>query len=98
MSAEPGVGVPGALAEPTEKVGAGWIAAFSLTWVGLFAALFGPIQILLPQQAEAIAPDHKEAALALVLGFGAAVSLVANPLFGALSDRTTSRLGRRAPS
>ncbi len=97
MSAEPGVGVPDALAEPTERVGAGWIAGFSLTWVGLFAGLFGPIQILLPQQAQALAPDHKEAALALVLGFGAAFSLVANPLFGAVSDRTTSRLGRRAP-
>ena len=30
-------------------------------------------------------------------GAGAAVSLVANPLFGAFSDRTTSRLGRRVP-
>ncbi len=30
-------------------------------------------------------------------GAGAAVSLVANPLFGAFSDRTTSRRGRRVP-
>ena len=30
-------------------------------------------------------------------GAGAAVSLVANPLFGAFSDRTTSRPGRRVP-
>jgi MFS family permease len=97
MSAEPEVGRRDALAEPTEKVGTGWIAGFSLAWVGLFAGLYGPIQILLPQQAEALASDQKEAALALVLGLGAAFSLVANPLFGAVSDRTTSRLGRRAP-
>src|SRR5207237_8393643 len=40
---------------------------------------------------------QKEAILALVTGCGAAVSLVANPLFGAFSDRTTSRFGRRVP-
>ena len=30
-------------------------------------------------------------------GLGSAVSVVANPLFGALSDRTASRFGRRVP-
>ncbi|MFP3480540.1 MFS transporter, partial [Burkholderia sp. SIMBA_057] len=38
-----------------------------------------------------------EAILALVTGCGAVVSLVANPLFGAFSDRTASRFGRRVP-
>lgn len=93
----PDSGPVGALAEPTELVSSWWVARFTLAWVGLFAGLFGPIQILLPQQVEALAPAGKEAALALVLGAGAAFSLVANPLFGALSDRTTSRLGRRTP-
>ncbi|MCO1654546.1 MFS transporter [Pseudonocardia humida] len=97
MSLTPETGPPDALAEPTRRVGAGWIGAFSLAWVGLHVGLFGAIQILLPQQTEALAPADKEAALAVVLGFGAAFSLVANPLFGALSDRTTSRWGRRAP-
>jgi MFS family permease len=97
MSTTPGAQRHDAAAEPTRPVGAGWIATFSLAWVGLFAGLFGPIQILLPRQTEALAGDQKEAALALVLGCGAAFSLVANPLFGALSDRTTSRWGRRLP-
>jgi MFS family permease len=39
----------------------------------------------------------KETMLAWVTGAGAAVSLVANPFFGALSDRTTARRGRRTP-
>lgn len=90
-------GPVGALAEPTVHVSAGWIGRFTLAWVGLFAGLFGPIQILLPQQVQLLAPDGKEAALAVVLGAGAAFSLVANPLFGAVSDRTTSRFGRRTP-
>ena len=33
----------------------------------------------------------------LVTGVGAAVSVFANPAFGAISDRTTSRFGRRVP-
>lgn len=87
----------GGLAEPTERVSAGWVLRFALAWVGLYAGLFGPIQVLLPQQVEALAPAGKEAALALVLGAGAACTLVANPLFGALSDRTRSRFGSRRP-
>ena len=35
--------------------------------------------------------------LGWVTGIGAAVALVANPVAGALSDRTTSRFGRRRP-
>ena len=61
---------------------------------------YGPLQILLASQAEDFAPGtgmSKEAMLAWVTGAGAVVSLVANPLFGALSDRTTARRGRRTP-
>jgi MFS family permease len=87
----------GMLADPARRVSAGWVVRFSLAWVGLYAGLFGPLQVLLPQQVEALAPHDKEAALALVLGAGAACTLVANPIFGALSDRTRSRFGRRRP-
>ena len=86
-----------AFAEPTERVRAPWVAAIALTNVGLFTAWFGPIQVLLGREAEQLAPDHKEAALGVVVGTGAAFAVVASPLFGALSDRTTSRFGRRLP-
>ncbi|MGH3760824.1 MFS transporter [Actinophytocola sp.] len=86
-----------ALAEPTERVPARWTALFSLAGLGLFTAFYGPIQVLLGKQAQALAPDDKELALGLVVGLGAATSLVANPVFGAISDRTTWRLGRRLP-
>ena len=85
------------LAEPAGRVSAGWVVRFVLAWIGLYAGLFGPIQVLLPQQVEALEPTDKEAVLALVLGAGAACSLIANPLFGALSDRTRSRFGPRRP-
>lgn len=96
-----GTGTPGpsgaALAEPERAVRPVWITGLVLVNVGINAAFFAPLQVLLGQQAAAFSESDKEAILALVTGAGAAVSLVANPLFGAFSDRTTSRLGRRVP-
>lgn len=86
-----------ALAEPTERVSKVWVAWVVLASIGLWSGFFGPIQVLLAQQAEAISPDHKESVLALVTGVGAAVSMVLNPIWGAFSDRTTLRMGRRLP-
>ncbi|MFE9449456.1 MFS transporter [Streptomyces sp. NPDC006739] len=94
-----GVGAD-ALAEPVERVGRGWTAALSLANGAIWVGWFGPLQILLASQAKDFAPGSgmsKETMLAWVTGVGAVVSLVANPLFGALSDRTTSRRGRRTP-
>ncbi|MCX4991032.1 MULTISPECIES: MFS transporter [unclassified Streptomyces] len=89
-----------ALAEPVERVGRGWTSALSLANGAIWVGWYGPLQILLASQAEDFAPGtglSKEAVLAWVTGAGAVVSLVANPLFGALSDRTTARRGRRTP-
>src|SRR5690606_28582293 len=86
-----------ALAEPTLPVGARFVGTYSLAFLGLWMAFFAPIQVLLAEQMEAIVPLHKEAALGWVTGAGALVALIANPLCGAWSDRTTSRWGRRRP-
>ena len=86
-----------ALAEPVEPVTRRWVATVTLAGLGLWAGFFGPIQVLLAQQAQVVSPGHKELVFGVVTGVGSAVSVVANPLFGALSDRTTSRFGRRLP-
>ncbi|GAA1590773.1 MFS transporter [Actinoplanes couchii] len=71
-----------------------WMTAYALAMIGVAAGWFGPIQILLPEQAARLAGDGgKEALLALVTAWGAAASMVANPLWGMLSDR----LGARRP-
>lgn len=44
-----------------------------------------------------VAPETKETSLSLAVSFAALLQLVAIPLGGALSDRTTSRFGRRRP-
>lgn len=85
------------LAEPIERVGKGFIAVLALTNLGIWTGFFTPIQFLLPLQVEAIDPTGKESSLGIVVAVGALVSLIASPIAGALSDRTSSRLGRRRP-
>lgn len=94
-TAAAGPGLPAALAEPCVPVRPRWIALLSLANLGVWMAFFTPIQVLLAQQAAAIDPAGKELGLAVITGIGAAAAMVANPLAGALSDRTTLRYGRR---
>jgi len=86
---------PQALAEPLVRVPASWTARLVMATLGLWMAFFTPIQQLLPRQVELIHPVHKEIMLGLVTGLGALAAVLANPLAGALSDRTTLRLGGR---
>lgn len=97
MITERNWGVPEALKIPTKRVGVGWIAAVVTVHIGINVGFFAPIQVLLGLHAEQLDASQKAAILSLVTGVGAAVSLVANPLFGALSDRSTSKFGRRVP-
>ena len=90
---EPAV-LPAALAEPVTPVRARWIGLLFAANLGVWMAFFTPIQILLPQQIEAITPD-KEIALGWVTGLGALAAIIANPVAGALSDRTCLRIGSR---
>jgi len=86
-----------AVAEPG-PVSAGWIAALSLSMLGLWMGIFGPIQILIPRQVELITGhDGKTRGLAIVTALASVAAIVGCPLGGALSDRTTSRFGRRRP-
>lgn len=55
------------------------------------------LAVLLPNQIEAIDPDNKVANLAIVTSVSFVFTMLAQPLIGALSDRTRSRLGRRTP-
>jgi MFS family permease len=90
-------GRPRALDEPTRTPPARWVAALTLVNLAIFSGWFGPIQVLLAEQARELSPDHKEGVLSLVLLAGAIVSTISNPVFGAFSDRTTLRVGRRLP-
>src|SRR6266545_2432066 len=75
---------------------AGGTARLVVAQLGLWMAFFTPIQQLLPRQVESIDPRHKAIMLGLVTGFGALAAVIANPLAGALSDRTAPRIGGHA--
>ncbi len=89
--------LPDALGEPVQPVSARWVGRLSLNLVGMWIAWYAPLQVLLGLHAAALAPDRKEFVFGLATAVGGLFSLVTNPLVGALSDRTTSRWGRRVP-
>ncbi len=92
-----GAGIPAALAEPVEPVRAPWITLLFVANVGVWLAIYAPIQVVLPEQVKSLHPADKAVLLSVVMAAGAIASLIANPVIGALSDRTTSRRGRRHP-
>ncbi|MFJ4297821.1 MFS transporter [Curtobacterium sp. NPDC089689] len=79
------------------RVGAGYMWALSIAQFGLFAGLLTPVMVSMSIKAEVINPTSPESVVGSVLPFGAIGALLANPLFGALSDRTRTRWGRRRP-
>jgi len=86
-----------ALGEPTERVDRRYSSLYTAASIALWMGFNVPGQVLIAEQIAEIDPARKESSLAIVLSIGAVVSLIANPLFGALSDATTSRFGRRRP-
>lgn len=57
----------------------------------------GVANLLVPNRLALLDPTNKVALLGIAAAGAAAVGLVAQPLFGMLSDRTRGRLGRRLP-
>ncbi|MBY8853572.1 MFS transporter, partial [Saccharothrix sp. MB29] len=60
-----------ALAEPAVPVRRSWMTLLFLANLGLWLAIYAPIQELLPQQAELLDATAKEAVFGLVMGVGA---------------------------
>ena len=87
--------------EPTRRVGGGWIALFATAWFGIWMAQLTPVQLLLPQQVENVTHGafwtDNVIAFGIISGIAGVFALITYPLTGALSDRTTSRFGRRRP-
>lgn len=88
-----------AQAEPVDdlpKVGSRYITFMVLAQFGVFVAFITPIAISLAVRVGELAPGREEY-LAYITGIGALAVMLTAPLFGTLSDRTRTRLGRRRP-
>lgn len=77
------------------RVGWGFISRYTLAYVGTVLLFLAPLLVSLALKINSLvgierAPDS----LALVTGVGALLAM-SNPLFGRMSDRTSSRLGMR---
>ena len=79
------------------RPGTGFFAIYAFAYAGTLLALLTPIYVTLALRVREISPAAVDANLSLVLAVGALSALVGNPVFGRLSDRTTSRLGMRRP-
>jgi MFS family permease len=88
-------------AEPVRRVGGGWIGLFAAAWLGVWMAQLTPVQLLLPVQIEqrlgAASWVDNVVAFGVISGIAGVAAFITFPVTGLLSDRTTSRFGRRRP-
>ena len=93
--AEISVGVQGA---GIRRVGWGFISLYTLAYMGTCLLFLAPVLVTLALKVNSLVGiDQAPNSLALVTGIGALLSMVANPFFGRISDRTSSRFGMRRP-
>ena len=90
--------VPGPEPPAAHRVGRGFISLYALAYMSTSLLFVAPLLVTLPLKVNSLV-GIKQApnSLALVAGVGALLAMVGNPLFGKMSDRTTSRLGMRRP-
>jgi len=91
----------------TSNVAVGGLSLSKFNWrvaIGLFVGgalwigpYIGSIAVLMPALVAQVAPDEKIGLVAAMGLSGALLSLISNIIFGALSDLTRSRFGKRVP-
>ncbi|GAA1525166.1 MFS family permease [Microbacterium ginsengiterrae] len=83
------------------RVGGLWLTLFGLAWLAVWTVQLTPVQLLLPLQLDTPGgpSDWITGVIwsGLILSIGGLAGVIAGPLAGALSDRTTARWGRRRP-
>jgi MFS family permease len=88
------------VAEPRllPRVGWGFITLYALAFMGTSLVFIAPVLVSLALKVNSLVGiERAPASLALVTGIGSLVSMVGNPFFGKMSDRTSSPLGMRRP-
>lgn len=89
--------LPEALQAPTRSKSLGWQLGLSLANLVVWMCTIPLFQLLLPNQIAVLSPTNKVTLFAIISLMGGITAIIGNLLAGALSDRTTSHLGRRRP-
>src|SRR5438309_8502355 len=89
--------IPEALQIPTKAASPGFQLLLTLANMVIWLSILPIGQILLPTQIAALNGANKFSYLTIATIVGVLAAVITNPIAGALSDRTTSRLGRRRP-
>jgi MFS family permease len=85
-------------ASKLNRVGWGFITLYMLAYAGAALLLLAPLLVSLALKVnDLVGIDRAPNSLALVTSVGSLLSIVANPFFGRLSDRTSSPFGMRRP-
>jgi MFS family permease len=75
-----------------------FVVLYALAYVGTILLFLAPLLVSLSLKINSlVGTDRAPNSLSLVAGTGAFLAMFANPFFGKMSDRTTSRLGMRRP-
>lgn len=83
---------------PQARVGRGFIVLYMLAYTGTSLLFLAPLLVSLALKVnDLVGIVNAPGKLAMVTSIGAMLSIVANPFFGRLSDRTTSQWGMRRP-
>jgi MFS family permease len=85
-------------AEPTQAVSRVFIALYAAAYLATSLVFIAPLLVTLALKINAlVGADRAASSLSVVAATGSLVALVANPLCGRMSDRTTSGWGMRRP-
>src|ERR1700712_449250 len=94
----PVVAVPASTTRVVERVSWGFIASYAAAYMGAVLLFLAPLLVSLSLKVNSLVGIHRAPnSLAVVAGTGALLAMFANPFFGRMSDRTSSRWGMRRP-
>ena len=80
------------------RVGWGFISLYTLAFMSTSLLFIAPLLVTLALKVNSLVGIRQApSSLSLVAGIGALLSILANPFFGKMSDRTSSHLGMRRP-
>ena len=89
------VELPEVLQEPTSSKRPLFLVLYGVANMVIGIGNITLATVLLPRQIASMVSANQTGTFALIVGVGAVAAVLTNPLVGMLSDRTTSRFGRR---